>query len=157
MNPRAVSAWSALVMTARSASRQLSARTAERRTALDHLSHPADWTGAGERWSCQARDTLCRAVIRFASRQFVCLSLTRLSVRRRICLERIGSSIIFEDKLLLVLDKPSGIATHGGSGVSFGAIELLRQLRPRASRWSWCIDSIVIPVDCWYWRKSVLR
>jgi 23S rRNA pseudouridine955/2504/2580 synthase len=45
-------------------------------------------------------------------------------------LERIGSSIIFEDKLLLVLDKPSGIATHGGSGVSFGAIELLRQLRP---------------------------
>ena len=45
-------------------------------------------------------------------------------------LERIGASILFEDKSLLVLDKPSGIATHGGSGISFGAIELLRQLRP---------------------------
>jgi 23S rRNA pseudouridine955/2504/2580 synthase len=45
-------------------------------------------------------------------------------------LERIADSIVFEDRALLVLDKPSGIATHGGSGISFGAIELLRQLRP---------------------------
>jgi len=68
-------------------------------------------------------------------------------------LERIGSSIIFEDKLLLVLDKPSGIATHGGSGVSFGAIELLRQLRPEEPL-ELCIASIEIPVACWFWRRS---
>ena len=38
--------------------------------------------------------------------------------------------IIFEDKRLLVVNKPSGLAAHGGSGVSHGAVELLRQLRP---------------------------
>ncbi len=45
-------------------------------------------------------------------------------------LERLAASIVFEDKLLLVVNKPSGIATHGGSGVSFGVIEGLRALRP---------------------------
>jgi 23S rRNA pseudouridine955/2504/2580 synthase len=45
-------------------------------------------------------------------------------------MERLAASIIFEDRALLALNKPSGIATHGGSGVSFGAIELLRKLRP---------------------------
>lgn len=38
--------------------------------------------------------------------------------------------ILFEDKRLLVLDKPTGLAVHGGSGVSHGAIELLRAARP---------------------------
>jgi 23S rRNA pseudouridine955/2504/2580 synthase len=37
--------------------------------------------------------------------------------------------IIYEDGALLVLDKPSGLAVHGGSGISFGAIELLRAAR----------------------------
>lgn len=37
--------------------------------------------------------------------------------------------IIYEDRDLLVLDKPSGLAVHGGSGIAFGAIELLRKLR----------------------------
>jgi 23S rRNA pseudouridine955/2504/2580 synthase len=45
-------------------------------------------------------------------------------------MQRLAASIVFEDRALLVLDKPSGIATHGGSGISFGAIELLRKLRP---------------------------
>jgi len=45
-------------------------------------------------------------------------------------LERLAASIIFEDKALLALSKPSGIAAHGGSGVSFGVIEGLRALRP---------------------------
>lgn len=45
-------------------------------------------------------------------------------------LERLAASIVFEDKLLLVVNKPSGIATHGGSGVAFGVIEGLRALRP---------------------------
>lgn len=38
--------------------------------------------------------------------------------------------ILFEDEALLVVDKPSGLAVHGGSGVSFGVIEALRQSRP---------------------------
>ena len=38
--------------------------------------------------------------------------------------------VVHEDRDILVLDKPSGLATHGGSGVSFGAIEILRRLDP---------------------------
>lgn len=38
-------------------------------------------------------------------------------------------SIIFEDERLLVLNKPAGIAVHGGSGLSLGVIEALRQSR----------------------------
>lgn len=38
---------------------------------------------------------------------------------------------IYEDDGLLVLDKPSGLAVHGGSGVSFGVIEILRRHRPQ--------------------------
>lgn len=40
--------------------------------------------------------------------------------------------ILYEDETLLVVDKPSGIAVHGGSGVSFGVIEALRRQRPLA-------------------------
>ncbi len=40
--------------------------------------------------------------------------------------------IIYEDDVLLVLNKPSGLAVHGGSGLKFGAIEALRVLRPQA-------------------------
>ena len=40
-------------------------------------------------------------------------------------------AVLFEDEALLVIDKPAGIAVHGGSGVSFGVIEALRQTRPR--------------------------
>lgn len=45
-------------------------------------------------------------------------------------LERIQSAIISEDERLIVLDKPAGIAVHGGSGLSYGVIEALRALRP---------------------------
>ncbi len=37
---------------------------------------------------------------------------------------------VFEDKRLLVINKPSGVAVHGGSGISHGVIELLRASRP---------------------------
>ncbi|MCD0229472.1 23S rRNA pseudouridine(955/2504/2580) synthase, partial [Enterobacter hormaechei subsp. steigerwaltii] len=37
---------------------------------------------------------------------------------------------VYEDDALLVIDKPSGVAVHGGSGVSFGVIEQLRRARP---------------------------
>jgi 23S rRNA pseudouridine955/2504/2580 synthase len=46
---------------------------------------------------------------------------------------RIEAAILSEDRDFLVIDKPSGIASHGGSGISFGAIELLRSARPRDS------------------------
>ena len=40
--------------------------------------------------------------------------------------------ILLEDEHLIALDKPAGVAVHGGSGVSFGVIEQLRQARPQA-------------------------
>jgi len=43
-----------------------------------------------------------------------------------------GLPIVHEDPSLLVVDKPSGVAVHGGSGVSHGVIELLRAARPEA-------------------------
>lgn len=40
--------------------------------------------------------------------------------------------VVFEDAAMLVVDKPAGVAVHGGSGVSFGVIESLRAARPQA-------------------------
>ena len=40
--------------------------------------------------------------------------------------------VVFEDEALVVIDKPSGIAVHGGSGLSYGVIESLRAERPQA-------------------------
>ncbi len=45
-------------------------------------------------------------------------------------LASVRAAIVQEDARLLVLDKPAGLAVHGGSGLSFGAIEALRALRP---------------------------
>jgi len=42
------------------------------------------------------------------------------------------SAVVFENDDMLVVNKPSGIAVHGGSGLSFGLIEVLRAARPRA-------------------------
>jgi 23S rRNA pseudouridine955/2504/2580 synthase len=47
--------------------------------------------------------------------------------------EFIERAVIFQDKHLLVIDKPAGVAVHGGSGMSFGVIEALRASRPRES------------------------
>lgn len=47
-------------------------------------------------------------------------------------LDLIRNSVLYEDNQLLVLNKPAGIAVHGGSGVSYGIIEALRLLRPEA-------------------------
>lgn len=47
--------------------------------------------------------------------------------------KRLEENILFEDNHLLVLNKPSGIAVHGGSGVSLGVIEALRSLRTELS------------------------
>ena len=44
--------------------------------------------------------------------------------------ERLNKQILFEDDRLLVLNKPSGMAVHGGSGISMGVIEAFRSMRP---------------------------
>jgi 23S rRNA pseudouridine955/2504/2580 synthase len=48
-------------------------------------------------------------------------------------MDALDAAIVHEDARLLALNKPSGVASHGGSGISFGAIETLRALRPRES------------------------
>ena len=44
--------------------------------------------------------------------------------------QSLTGAIVYEDPRLLVIDKPAGVAVHGGSGVSFGVIEALRSARP---------------------------
>ena len=46
--------------------------------------------------------------------------------------QKLADAILYEDERLLVLNKPSGMAVHGGSGLSYGVIEALRVLRPQA-------------------------
>lgn len=48
-------------------------------------------------------------------------------------LAALDAAIVFEDARLLALNKPSGLASHGGSGIRHGAIESLRALRPNES------------------------
>lgn len=43
------------------------------------------------------------------------------------------SAICYEDQELLIINKPAGLAVHGGSGISLGLIEALRAMRPEAS------------------------
>lgn len=45
--------------------------------------------------------------------------------------ERLRAGVLHEDDHLLVIDKPGGLAAHGGSGLPFGLIEALRAIRPR--------------------------
>ena len=45
-------------------------------------------------------------------------------------LKRLSRQILYEDKSLIIINKPSGMAVHGGSGLSYGVIEAFRVLRP---------------------------
>ena len=63
----------------------------------------------------------------------------RVAEKAQLMAERVASAapardfpILFEDDYLLAIDKPAGVAVHGGSGVSFGVIEQLRMARPQA-------------------------
>jgi 23S rRNA pseudouridine955/2504/2580 synthase len=63
----------------------------------------------------------------------------RMAEKDQAMAERVASAaparafpILFEDDELIALDKPAGVAVHGGSGVSFGVIEQLRMARPGA-------------------------
>ncbi|MGQ4275963.1 23S rRNA pseudouridine(955/2504/2580) synthase RluC [Pseudidiomarina sp. E22-M8] len=46
--------------------------------------------------------------------------------------QALNDQVLYEDDLLIVLNKPAGLAVHGGSGLQFGLIESLRSLRPDA-------------------------
>lgn len=56
--------------------------------------------------------------------------IEKVSVSDGLLRQRLGGRILFEDRYLIVFDKPSGTAVHGGSGLQFGVIEGLRQMRP---------------------------
>jgi 23S rRNA pseudouridine955/2504/2580 synthase len=56
----------------------------------------------------------------------------RISEKKPQTAKPLGLPVVFEDASLIVIDKPSGVAVHGGSGVSFGVIESLRAERPQA-------------------------
>lgn len=49
-------------------------------------------------------------------------------------LETLKARVVYEDEGLLAINKPSGLAVHGGSGVSIGLIEALRQMYPEHAR-----------------------
>lgn len=51
---------------------------------------------------------------------------------RHLC-ARLEQSILHEDEALIVLNKPAGIAVHGGSGIDFGVIEIMQQIRPNCT------------------------
>lgn len=48
-------------------------------------------------------------------------------------LAQIEQSIVFENDHILIIDKPAGLAVHSGSGVAFGAIDVMRKIRPGLS------------------------
>jgi 23S rRNA pseudouridine955/2504/2580 synthase len=52
--------------------------------------------------------------------------------QRQIHVPALEFPVLFEDEAMLAINKPAGVAVHGGSGVSFGVIEQLRQARPQA-------------------------
>lgn len=49
-------------------------------------------------------------------------------------LQRLRNAVLFEDEALILLNKPAGMAVHGGSGISLGLIELARQVWPKDSK-----------------------
>jgi len=56
----------------------------------------------------------------------------RVADRKPAAPKALDLPVQYEDDAILVIDKPSGIAVHGGSGVSFGVIESMRATRPQA-------------------------
>jgi len=60
----------------------------------------------------------------------VSLSLNEPSQASKSAKDILANNILFEDKSLIILNKPAGMAVHGGSGINYGVIEAFRQLRP---------------------------
>ena len=76
-------------------------------------------------YKIQAEDIVRVAPIRISEKEQTVS--TQLNV-----VANLEKQILFEDERLIVINKPSGMAVHGGSGLSFGVIEALRALRPNA-------------------------
>jgi 23S rRNA pseudouridine955/2504/2580 synthase len=53
-------------------------------------------------------------------------------IPEKLVLQRLEGRILHEDEDFLVVNKPAGMAVHGGSGLSYGVIEALRAIRPQA-------------------------
>jgi ribosomal 50S subunit-recycling heat shock protein len=65
-------------------------------------------------------------------------------------------AVLYEDEQLLAINKPAGVAVHGGSGVSFGVIEQLRMARPQTQFLELIIDWTARPVEsCWSPKNAV--
>jgi 23S rRNA pseudouridine955/2504/2580 synthase len=56
----------------------------------------------------------------------------RVAQPSNLLVNTLEKAVLFENEGLLVINKPPGLAVHGGSGVSLGLIEALRQMRPQA-------------------------
>jgi 23S rRNA pseudouridine955/2504/2580 synthase len=56
----------------------------------------------------------------------------RTSPKKPAVLRTLALPVAYEDEALIIIDKPTGVAVHGGSGVSHGVIESLRAERPQA-------------------------
>ena len=76
-------------------------------------------------YKLQEKDVIRVAPIRAAEK-------TQVAKPSEAQLEKLSKQIVYEDANLLVLNKSTGLAVHGGSGVSLGVIELLRAMRPEA-------------------------
>jgi 23S rRNA pseudouridine955/2504/2580 synthase len=72
-------------------------------------------------------------------------------------LEVLAHAVIYEDEDLLVLDKPAGLAVHGGSGVAFGVIEAMRRLRGAELELAHRLDRDTSGVLLLAKRRSALR
>lgn len=75
-------------------------------------------------YKLQAQDTVRIPPVRVAER----IEKPRVLDKTR---HRIESAIIYEDKQLVLINKPIGMAVHGGSGIRHGVIEALREIRPQ--------------------------
>lgn len=69
---------------------------------------------------------------RLASGDVVRVPPMRLAQREEQVIPGAEFTVLLEDEHVLVIDKPAGVAVHGGSGVSYGVIEQLRAARPQA-------------------------
>ena len=49
-------------------------------------------------------------------------------------LAQLAAAVLYEDDHFLIVDKPAGLACHGGTGVGYGVIEIARRLRPEVAR-----------------------
>lgn len=77
-------------------------------------------------YKLQADDLVRIPPVRVSEKEAIAPSANLDSVKA------LESQILYEDKYLMVINKPSGMAVHGGSGLSFGLIEGLRAIRPES-------------------------